>query len=120
MAPSPVTASMRRTPAPIDSSFVMRNNPISPVQWQWVPPQSSRDVGPASTTRTSSPYFSSKRWVAPDASASWSGIDCACTLAFARIASFTSSSTRRSSSGVSARPNVKSNRRFGAWTSEPA
>src|SRR5439155_640216 len=65
-APTPVTASIRRTPAPIDSSLVMRKIPMSPVQWQCVPPQSSRD-GPASTTRTTSSYFSPKSATAPHA-----------------------------------------------------
>src|SRR5579875_2713019 len=38
----PVTASMRRTPAPTDPSDVIRKRPISDVFATWVPPQSSR------------------------------------------------------------------------------
>ena len=40
-AARPVTASMRRRPAPIDVSPVMMMAPTSPDAWTWVPPQSS-------------------------------------------------------------------------------
>ena len=40
-AASPATASMRRVPAAIASSFTIRNGPISPVDLTCVPPQSS-------------------------------------------------------------------------------
>ncbi len=46
---------------------------MSPVLATWVPPQSSRLNSPIPTTRTVSPYFSSKTAVAPVLTASASG-----------------------------------------------
>ena len=50
-APGPVNATMRRTPAAIDSSLPILKKAMSPVRRTWVPPQSSFD-GPIRTTRT--------------------------------------------------------------------
>ena len=68
--PSPVSASMRRRLAPIDPSDTTVIGPIIPSAPTWVPPQSSTDRPPASTTRTTSPYLSPKKAMAPMRSAS--------------------------------------------------
>jgi hypothetical protein len=65
---------MRRVPCPIEVSATMITAPMSPLLPTWVPPQSSRDQPPKSTTRTSSPYFSPKSAIAPVAWASATGI----------------------------------------------
>ena len=69
MAPSLVTASMRRTLEPVEDSETILKRPISAVFAAWVPPQSSRENGcssaPTETTRTTSPYFSPKSATAP-------------------------------------------------------
>ena len=66
---SPVTASMRRTPAEMALSVSILKNPMLPVALVCVPPQSSTDV-PKRTMRTLSPYFSPKSIMAPHFSAS--------------------------------------------------
>ena len=66
----PVTASMRRRFEPIDPSDTILIVPMSPVARTCVPPQSSRLLRPASSTRTMSPYLSPKKAMAPMASAS--------------------------------------------------
>ena len=66
---SPVTASMRRRFEPIEPSDTTLMGPISPVACTCVPPHSSR-LGPASRTRTTSPYLSPKKAMAPMAWAS--------------------------------------------------
>ena len=66
---APVTASMRRRFEPIDDSLTILIVPMSPVARTCVPPHSSID-GPASSTRTMSPYLSPKNAIAPSASAS--------------------------------------------------
>ena len=63
---------MRRTPWPMLLSDTMMAAPTSPVWCTWVPPQSSRDQPPKSTTRTFSVYFSSSSAIAPLARASGS------------------------------------------------
>ncbi|GIU87950.1 MAG: hypothetical protein KatS3mg009_2465 [Acidimicrobiia bacterium] len=68
-APSPVIASMRRRLEPIEPSDTILIGPMNPSASTWVPPHSSTD-GPASSTRTRSPYFSPKKAIAPFASAS--------------------------------------------------
>ena len=70
MATSPVTASMRRTPAATPVSWVTANRPMSPVARQWVPPHSSMLTPGTETTRTESPYFSPNRAMAPASMAS--------------------------------------------------
>ena len=60
---------MRRAPAPVDDSPVITKGPISPVRATCVPPQSSFEKSPVETTRTRSPYFSSKRPMAPSSAA---------------------------------------------------
>src|SRR2546425_829133 len=58
---------MRRTPAPIARSGPSSARPICPLRSTWVPPHSSRAQSPKATTRTRSPYFSSKSATAPAA-----------------------------------------------------
>ena len=105
---SPVTASMRRTPEATDDSLVMRNGPTLAVLSTCVPPQSSMDLPPILTTRTTSPYFSPNRAMAPSFLASSIGISFVST----RMPPSTSSLTRRliltSSSAVTAEKWVKS------------
>ena len=67
-----VNASMRRTLAPMELSPSTLIGPIMPRALTWVPPHSSTDRSPASTTRTMSPYLSPKKAMAP--------IDSACSL----------------------------------------
>src|SRR5450830_519155 len=66
---SPVTASTRRIPAATPPSATILNKPISPVRDTCVPPHSSREV-PMDSTRTSSPYFSPNKSIAPALTAS--------------------------------------------------
>ena len=65
---NPVVASTRRMFEPIDPSDTTLTVPTSPRARTWVPPHSSTD-GPASTTRTMSPYLSPKKASAPSSSA---------------------------------------------------
>ena len=60
---------MRRAPAPVEPSETITKGPMSPVRATWVPPQSSLEKSPVETTRTRSPYFSSKRPMAPSSAA---------------------------------------------------
>ena len=66
----PVTASIRRRLEPIEPSLTILMVPMSPSARTWVPPHSSRLLRPASSTRTTSPYLSPKKAMAPIASAS--------------------------------------------------
>ena len=52
---------------PSDTTLI---GPMSPVRRTWVPPHSSVECGPASRTRTMSPYFSPKKAMAPSSAAS--------------------------------------------------
>ncbi len=61
----PVTASIRLMPAATLASDSILKTPASPVRLVWVPPQSSLLKSPIETTRTRSPYFSSKSATAP-------------------------------------------------------
>ena len=70
MGPVPVTASMRRRLAPIDASETILMGPMSPRARTWVPPHSSMEWRPASSTRTTSPYLSPKKAMAPRSAAS--------------------------------------------------
>ena len=65
---------MRRAPAPTELSVRITNGPISAVERTCVPPQSSTDQPPMSTTRTISPYFSPKSIIAPSVRASAIGV----------------------------------------------
>ncbi|OPZ42704.1 MAG: hypothetical protein BWY94_02059 [Actinobacteria bacterium ADurb.BinA094] len=56
---------MRRVLAPTDWLAVILKRPICEVEETWVPPQSSRLKSSISSTRTNSPYFSSKNASAP-------------------------------------------------------
>ena len=69
MGPKPVTASMRRMLEPIELSLTILTGPMSPRARTWVPPHSSVLCGPASSTRTISPYLSPKNAMAPSSSA---------------------------------------------------
>ena len=64
-----MTASMRRRFEPIEPSLTILIGPMNPSAYTCVPPHSSVD-GPASSTRTISPYFSPKNAIAPMRSAS--------------------------------------------------
>ena len=101
-APSPVTASMRRTPAAIPPSLTMRNRPMSPARLAWVPPQSSVEKSPTRSTRTSSSYFSPNSAIAPAATAASYCIRRVSAAALARTSALTRRSISRSSSGVTA------------------
>ena len=68
---SPVTASIRRVFEPMEASETTCSGPIVPEGVTWVPPHSSTESCPASTTRTTSPYFSPKKAMAPALSASF-------------------------------------------------
>ena len=61
----PVAASMRRTPAATPPSLTILKSPISPSARACVPPQSSTESFVIVSTRTVSPYFSSKMAIAP-------------------------------------------------------
>ena len=70
MGPMPVTASMRRRLEPIEPSEMIFSGPMSPRARTWVPPHSSMEWRPASSTRTMSPYLSPKKAMAPSSPAS--------------------------------------------------
>ena len=80
-----VTASMRRAPEPTELSVRIANGPISAVERTCVPPQSSTDQPPMSTTRTTSPYFSPKSIIAPSLRASSIGVSKMRTGRFAKM-----------------------------------
>jgi hypothetical protein len=60
---------MRRRFDPIEPSLTILMGPMNPSACTCVPPHNSVD-GPASSTRTMSPYFSPKNAIAPMRSAS--------------------------------------------------
>ena len=62
-------ASSRRRFEPIEPSETIFTGPMSPSARTWVPPHSSVECGPASSTRTMSPYLSPKKAMAPICSA---------------------------------------------------
>ena len=89
----PTNASTRRMPEPTEDSALSASSPTCADCATWVPAHSSRDQpSPMSTTRTTSPYTSPNRPMAPDARASASGIRVADTPRSARIASLQSCS----------------------------
>ena len=100
MALAPVTASIRRTPAATALSDTILNRPMVPVLRVWVPPQSSTE-SPNRTTRTTSPYFSPNRAMAPILRAS-SMVASRFSMSgkSERMSWFTRISTARSSSSV--------------------
>lgn len=57
----PQIASILLVPAAMADSDLILKGPIWPVAWRWVPPQSSTEKPPISTTRTTEPYFSPKK-----------------------------------------------------------
>ena len=63
--PKAVVASMRRIPAATLDSLKILKQPICAVLVTWVPPQNSVLQPPASTTRTTLPYFSPNSAIAP-------------------------------------------------------
>ena len=103
---------MRRTLAALEVSVVILKAPISAVARTCVPPHSSRDhwPSPTSTIRTTSPYFSPNRAIAPRLRASSSVVVSARTGWLASTHSLTRSSTARTSSTDSGAPWVKSKR----------
>ncbi len=116
----PVSASMRRAPAPVDASETITKGPMSPVRATCVPPQSSLEKSPVDTTRTRSPYFSSKSPIAPSSAASWRSTISHCTGWSSSTRRLTIRSISRSVSG-STRPRwVKSKRSLSGPTYEPA
>ena len=119
--PMPVTPSIRRTPEATEVSLRILKSPKRAVLSMWVPPQNSLEK-PSSTetTRTTSPYFSPNRAMAPLCLASSMGISTMETGTALRISSLTSSSTWASSSGVRAEKWVKSKRTWRSLTSWPA
>ena len=65
---------MRRRFAPTLDSLTIFAKPISAVLPTWQPPHSSREKSPASTTRTTSPYFSPNSAVTPASRAASSDV----------------------------------------------
>ena len=102
-APSPVTASMRRTPAAMLVSTVTRNDAdVARAAARACRRRARRSRSATATTRTSSPYFSPKSDIAPEALASSSGSTCVVD----RRRSPGSSSFTRSSICAQLRPSV--------------
>ena len=101
---------MRRAPAPVEVSDVIAKGPISLVRATWVPPQSSLEKSPAETTRTRSPYFSSKRPIAPAAAAASRSTTSQVTGSSSPTRSLTIASIRSSVSGETRPRWVKSKR----------
>ena len=85
----------------------------------WVPPQSSELNVPIWTTRTTSPYFSPNRAIAPVFFASSIDISFVTTSRPAAISRFTISSTFAISSSVIGEKCVKSKRSLSLSTNEP-
>src|SRR2546425_985915 len=110
---------MRRTLAAAPVSWVNRNRAICPVVGTCVPPHSSRETPGTSTTRTTSPYFSVKRAIAPAAIASWYFISRVCTGRFSQMCWFTSSSMLASTSPAIGPWWLKSKRRRSGATTDP-
>ena len=114
------TASMRRTPLPIEDSPSSTNIPSSPVVCACVPPQNSTE-GPNFTTRTTSPYFSPAIVTAPVRLASSIGSSFMSWWWSSRISSLTRCVTARFCSLLSAPTGLrKSNRMRSTPTHEPA
>ena len=114
---SPVTASIRRTPAATLDSEIILKSPIFAVLSICVPPQNSIDLSFMFTTRTISPYFSPKSAIAPSLRASAMGISVFSTAIPSSMAVFTKLSTFSVSSAVKAEKCVKSKRTALSFTS---
>ncbi len=119
-ATAPVAASARRTPAATPPSDRRRKVPTCPVALRCVPPQSSRLQSPIFTTRTTSPYFSPNRAIAPRARASSRPIRAVETGKSSRTLSLTISSILSICSCSDAVKCVKSNRSLSGATRDPA
>ena len=99
-ASSPVSATIRRTPAAMPPSETILNRPTSPERRTWVPPHSSTEWPPNESTRTGSSYLSPKSATAPLRFASSSGMISVRASSLPRIHDETSDSMRRISSRV--------------------
>ena len=119
MAAAEVMASMRRVFAPTDWLDVILNRPICEVDDTWVPPHSSRLKSSISSTRTNSPYFSSKNASAPISAAYSRVVTNGRTAWFSVMRRLTRSSTWRSCSAVGASRTAKSKRRRSGRTMDP-
>ena len=87
---------------PIELSGTILTGPMSPRWPTWVPPHSSSECGPASSTRTTAPYLSPKKAMAP-ISLAWSLVVSKCRAGWlASTSALTRSSTWVISSGVRA------------------
>ena len=116
---APVIASMRRTPAATELSLMIRTIPILPVADTCVPPQNSIEL-PNWTTRTSSPYFSPNKAIAPSSLAFSIGrLRYSVKGIFSRILVLTKCSTSRSCSSVTFWKWEKSKRKDSGVTKEP-
>ncbi len=105
------SASTRRTPEPIEASLSRLSMPIWAVVATWVPPHSSRDHGPESSTmRTIGGYFSPNMAMAPSALARSSGICCAVTSKLSAMAWLARASTSAFSCSDSPCGDAKSKR----------
>ena len=77
---------------PIDPSEMIFSGPMSPSARTCVPPQSSMELEPASRTRTTSPYLSPKKEIAPSALASSIDVSKCRQAGLARISALARSS----------------------------
>ena len=94
---------MRRVLAPTEVLAVILQRPICEVDDTCVPPHSSRLKSSISSTRTNSPYFSSKNARAPISAAYSRVVTKGRTGWFSTMRRFTRSSIWRSSAAVGAR-----------------
>ena len=85
---------IRRTPAATEVSETRQKSPIIPVFLTCVPPQSSVEEVPIFTILTLSPYFSSKRAIAPLSRAVATSVITVSQGSAARMWLFTMLSTR--------------------------
>ena len=92
---------MRRRLEPIEPSLTILIGPMSPVADTCVPPHNSSEL-PASSTRTTSPYLSPKKAMAPLSLAACLVISVADTRVLASTSALASCSMRRISAGVTA------------------
>ena len=116
----PTRASTRRTPAPMDDSLKSLTTPNWPERSTCVPPQSSRAQSPMLTTRTSSPYFSPKRAIAPLFFAASCDITSAVTARLSNNSVLTRDSTSFKTDVGTAPVEGKSKRNRPGEFSEPA
>ena len=119
-ASTPTKASTRRTPAPIDDSPRSFTTPSWPERSTWVPPHSSRAQSPTLTTRTTSPYFSPNKAIAPISLAWACDILSATTSRLSKSKVFTRDSTSSNTDAETAPVAGKSKRKRPGEFSEPA